>query len=571
LLATERILMEQHVTTESWVDPGAVDPSGPIYRAVVEAAPTAIVVVDADGRIVLVNREMARMFGYPSDQLLGGNVEILIPAASRAGHAALYQRYLRAPQVRLMGAGRELKGRRNDATEFPIEIALNPIATGTGISVLAIITDITGRKLAEQALMDANTALRQRTGELAQELEARRHAEAALVQAQRMEAVGQLTAGVAHDFNNLLQGIFGALALLREQAGLGLEGRECVAIADQAARRGATLVHRLLAFSRKQSLDPAMFRPEQVLVGIVSLLAYSLGDRIAIETVVEEGVWPVRADVAQLENCLFNLAFNARDAMPEGGRLLLRISNVKSAPATTRARAGGEYVCFAVEDTGVGMPPETLARAFEPFFTTKPVDKGTGLGLSMVQGFARQSGGDAWIDSVPGRGTTVSIWLPRGTPAEDLSTRSAAEWRPATLHGRGRVLVVDDEASVRNVLSLMLAKAGFSPVAVDCGEEALRLLQAGEPCDLLITDHSMGGMTGLDLIGEAAKLLPRLPALLISGYDMVKGLDQFEANVLVLRKPFERETLLFHVDALISGPVAGHQRGAPATPGAPPS
>lgn len=378
----------------------------------------------------------------------------------------------------------------------------------------------------------------------------RKHLEASVRQLQRMEAVGQLTAGVAHDFNNLLQAIMGALDLLAENATLDSEALECVAMADAAAERGATLVHRLLAFSRKQALDPVLLRAEDVFADLATLLASTLGARIRLETAIAPGTWSVHADAGQLENCLFNLAINARDAMPVGGRLRLGADNVSGAAALAAGLPAGDYVRFTVSDTGGGMTPETLARAQEPFFTTKPIGKGTGLGLSMVSGFARQSGGDVRIDSAVGQGTTVSLWLPRAIAAEAPPPATAAA--DSAIRRRPLVMVVDDDPSVRRMLTLLLDRAGMDALAYDGAEAALLALQAGAACDLMITDQSMPGLPGSDLILRVARLRPGLPAMLITGQDMVSGLDALIGRVAILRKPFRQDVFLEQARSLLS-------------------
>lgn len=373
----------------------------------------------------------------------------------------------------------------------------------------------------------------------------RNHLEASLRQAQRMEAVGQLTAGMAHDFNNLLQAILSAMDVLGEQTGLDEEGRDCLAAAEASAQRGAALVRRLLAFARKQPLAPTLLRPADVLSGVVALLGRTLGSRVRLETSAADEAWTVCADGTGLDDCLVNLALNARDAMPRGGVLQLRAENKGPEAARAMGLAPGDYVRFAVVDEGEGMAPEILARAMEPFFTTKPVGQGTGLGLPMVYGFARQSGGDVRIESAPGEGTAVSIWLPR-------AAERAAEGRGAVDgDGRKRVLVVDDEATVRWYMSLFLTKAGFIPSEAESAEAALELLRAGEQFDLIVTDQSMPGMSGCELVESALRLRPELPAMLVTGYDRVSGLDRLPSRVLVLRKPFERAAFLRQVQAIL--------------------
>ncbi len=366
-----------------------------------------------------------------------------------------------------------------------------------------------------------------------------------------MATVGQLTAGVAHDFANMLQAVLGGLEVLRAQGGLDMEGRNCLAVTEQAARRAATLARRLLAFSRDEALEPELLTPASVLAGVSALLGRMLGGRVRAEYHAEEGAWPVRADAAQLDNCLLNLALNARDAMPGGGVVRLYAGNAAGVDFADMGLPDGEYVCFRVEDEGTGMPQATLKRALEPFFTTKPAGEGAGLGLAMVQGFARQSGGDVRIESVVGRGTKVILWLPRAR-SEDVPARAKVlPDQPG--QGGGKILIVDDEAVVGRMLSMVLAKGGFRPMAVASGETALGLLRDGAVFDLLVTDESMPGLTGCDLIDEVARLRPAMPAILITGYDGVSARGEQEARVTVLRKPFEGGELVRWVRESLAG------------------
>jgi PAS domain S-box-containing protein len=387
---------------------------------------------------------------------------------------------------------------------------------------------------------------------VARDVTERLQMEASMRQMQRLEAVAQITAGVAHDFNNLLQAILGPLELLQDQPGLDADGHECLALATGAAQRGATLVHRLLAFSRKQPLAPGLLAPGELLNGLQGLLVSTMVGRIRCETKVQDAVWSVWADGTQLENCLFNLALNARDAMPNGGTLTLSVSNTAMAAARAEGLPAGDYVCFTVADDGTGMTAEVLGRATEPFFTTRPVGKGTGLGLSMVQGFARQSGGDIHIESAPGHGTTVSMWLPAVVEVAASAAKGHAGPR-AAIGDRGKILVVDDEAAVRRVLLMFLTKAGFTATALESGETALEQLRAGVACDLLITDQSMPGMTGTELIDQVARVRPALRTTLMTGYDRVSGLDRLPVSVAVLRKPFEQAAFIKHVEAVLAG------------------
>ncbi len=381
--------------------------------------------------------------------------------------------------------------------------------------------------------------------------------EVTLRQAQRMEAAAQLSTGVAHDFNNLLQAVSGGLELVHEQPDLDADSREGLMVAVQAARRASMLTHRLLAYSGKQPLAPKPLQPDLMIADVAARLERTCGERFRIRTIVRKPVWSVRADPVQLQDCLFHLAMNACDAMPDGGLLRLRVDTIGAEASAEAGLPPGEFVRFVVEDRGVGMSAEVLERALEPFFTTKEVGEGAGLGLSMVLGFARQSGGDLHIESRQGQGTKVNLWLPR---AADASTQPVVE-RDREGYGRGRVLVVDDEDVVRRTLTLFLKRAGFSPVAFSGGAAALDWLRTGEACDLLVTDQSMPGLTGCDLINEIALLRPNLPVLLVTGYDKISLLEQVRARVAILRKPFDRAALECQVQALLGQkPQVEHQR-----------
>jgi PAS domain S-box-containing protein len=383
----------------------------------------------------------------------------------------------------------------------------------------------------------------------------RNRLEANLRQSQRMEAVGQLTAGVAHDFNNLLQAIIGALELAQDRPELDAQRRNFITVAESAASRASTLVHRLLAFSRKQPLKFDSINPVQIFSDISALLVSALGGRVKVVTKADDGVWPVHADAGQLENCLVNLVVNARDAMPAGGMITIRAFNATPAAVQNVGLPRGDYVCFTVQDEGIGMSADVIARALEPFFTTKELGKGTGLGLSMVHGFARQSGGELRLDSTAGRGTIVSLWLPRAH-----AVTHDAGWRqpPSSAFlnlGTSQVVLVEDEESVREMLSHVLVQAGFTPVAFARADAALQFLQSGQPCVLLITDQSMPGMKGSELITEVMRLWPNLPALLITGFDKVNGLEEGDGRFTILQKPFRRNAFLEQIQTLLHMPL----------------
>jgi nitrogen-specific signal transduction histidine kinase/CheY-like chemotaxis protein len=375
---------------------------------------------------------------------------------------------------------------------------------------------------------------------------------------QRLEAIGQLTGGIAHDFNNLLSVVIGNLDLLAERVGRDATSNELVQSALGASLRGAELTRQLLAFARRQPLEPKVVAINERVAATMELLHRTLGGEIAIATSLAPDLWPAFVDPTQFESALVNLAINARDAMPDGGRLTIETVNeqLDEVYAQTNSDAmPGEYVMVAVSDTGTGMTPEVLARAFEPFFTTKQPGRGTGLGLSMVYGFTRQSRGHIKIYSELGHGTTVRLYLPRASRAGGERGAGAAE---VVLPARGgeRILVVEDNGDVRRVVVLQLRDLGYRVSEAANGEAALKLIESGEPLDLLFTDVVMpGGMTGDELARRARIVRPGLKVLLTSGFARaaIEAADQSEDLRNLLSKPYRKVDLAARLRALLDG------------------
>ncbi len=388
-----------------------------------------------------------------------------------------------------------------------------------------------------------------------------RVAEDALRQSQKMEAVGQLTGGLAHDFNNLLTGIMGSLDLLQVRVAQGRYERveRYVEAAQTAAQRAAALTHRLLAFSRRQTLDPKPADIDGLVAGMHDLLARTVGPEIRLHVTGAEDLWTVLVDVSQLENALLNLCINARDAMPDGGRIDVEMRNARLTEQTAGERdlPPGDYVALSVSDDGTGMPPEIAARIFDPFFTTKPLGSGTGLGLSMIYGFARQSGGAVRVHTRPGIGTTMRILLPRHYgEAEQEVERAALSEAPRSLEGES-ILLVDDEHAVRSLAAEVLEELGYRITMAADGNEGLERLRSKTRFDVLITDVGLpGGLNGRQVADAARVMRPGIKVLFITGYaeNAVLNHGHLAPGMQVLTKPFAMEALASRVKQLIEQP-----------------
>jgi PAS domain S-box-containing protein len=424
------------------------------------------------------------------------------------------------------------------------------------VRVLGVAIDITRRKAAEAQLKELNERLESR---VAEEVERRLQAEEALRQSQKMEAVGQLTGGIAHDFNNMLATIIGPLDLLAARLGDGdARARRYIDLATDGARRAAQLTQRLLAFSRQQPLQPVPLDANRLVAGMSDLLVHSLGSGVRLETVLGAGLWWTHADANQLENVVLNLAVNARDAMPDGGRLTVETANCHLDHRYAAEQVGvpeGQYVMIAVTDTGTGMPPEVIAKAFDPFFTTKQVGRGTGLGLSQVYGFVKQSAGHVKIYSEVGQGTTVKVYLPRlllRSQAQAASEPVAALPLPLG-DTTDVVLVVDDEPAVREFSVQALTELGYRVLEADGAEAALQLLDAHPEINLLFTDVVMPGLNGRQLADRARERRPELKVLFTTGYtrNAVVHNGVLDPGVHLVGKPFTVEELAQRVRAVL--------------------
>ena len=494
------------------------------------SSPDLLLVIDFDGVFRRVNPAWTTLLGYKPDELVGHHVNEFVLAEDNAKTTDAYEQAARGGLPKI-----ENRYRHKDGSTRWISWVAAPV----GKLTYATGRDVTDEKAATQVLADMQETLRQ---------------------SQKMEAVGQLTGGLAHDFNNLLAGISGSLELLQTRVAQGrISDLERYIVAAQgASKRAAALTHRLLAFTRRQTLDPKPTAVNSLVGGMDELVRRTVGPAITVEVVGAAGLWPVLVDPNQLENALLNLCINARDAMPDGGRLTVETANRWLDERTARQRdmPAGQYVSLCVSDTGTGMTPEVARRAFEPFFTTKPIGMGTGLGLSMIYGFVQQSGGQARIYSEPGQGTMVCLYLPRHH-GEAASVARDAELAQAPRAGQGEtVLVVDDEPTVRMLVTEVLQDLGYTAIEAADGPAGLKVLRSDVRIDLLVTDVGLpGGMNGRQVADAGRTVRPGLKVLFITGYaeNAVLSHGHLDPGMHVLTKPFAMDALASRIKDLIAG------------------
>jgi signal transduction histidine kinase len=411
----------------------------------------------------------------------------------------------------------------------------------------------------EDQVLERTKQIEQANEELRQQIAERRQIEAALQQAQKMEVIGQMTGGVAHDFNNLLTAVLGNLELATRR-GEDENIRRYLEGATQAAQRGAKITSQLLAFSRTQRLQTEPIDLNAIVTAMGDLLFRTIGATVRIETILERSLWPATADPSQIESVILNLAVNARDAMPEGGRLTIATANIPHGDRSKPAELPpGDYVSVCVKDTGTGMTEEVLGKAFEPFFTTKPVGSGTGLGLSQVYGIAKQTGGTVAIDTHVGKGTTVRVYLPRATAAPAVRPVGESQSVPLRRH-EATILVVDDDRDVRLLAVSCLENLGYKVLAADGGQAAIDITASDARIDMVLIDIAMPEITGIEAMEAILKKRPGIPFLYMTGYVGPTKLDPSEQRVL--KKPFtiaelaaKVEEFLFPRDAVRGGKV----------------
>lgn len=492
--------------------------SGKLVTALLESASQAIVSIDRGGRIVLANRRTEEIFGYSGEELLGARIEMLLPESKRATHSRDRDDYFARPRTRPMGIGMDLAGRRKDGSEVPVEVSLSYVELDEGVFAIAFVSDISQRKSLEEQLLHA----------------------------QKMEAVGRLAGGVAHDFNNMLTVISGYNRMILDELSTLDPLRGYAEEILKAADRAGALTNQLLAFSRRQIMQPRVINVNAVLIQTQKMLQRLIGEDIELVLNLGVNVGNIKADPGHVEQAIVNLAVNARDAMPMGGHLRIETADVVLDENYARTHMGvkpGEFTMIAVSDDGHGMDAETRRHIFEPFFTTKEKGKGTGLGLATVYGIVKQTGGDIWVYSEPGQGTTFKLYFPR--VSEPLS-EPGGDPAATTRSGGETVLVVEDEQAVRDLTVRILRQLGYTILTASSGAEALDISEAhGGHIDVLLTDVVMPNMSGRQLADHIQVKRPNTKVLFLSGYteNTVVHHGVLDAGVDFLPKPFSRENL----------------------------
>jgi PAS domain S-box-containing protein len=504
-------------------------------RGIIDSALDAFVQMDEAGRITEWNAQAETVFGWRRSEAIGRLVaDLIVPPEHRDGHTSGLAHFLAGGTGRLLGRRLEIDAMRRDGKEakpIRVELAVTALRRRSGHVFNAFIRDVTERTAAEERLR----------------------------QAQRLEAVGQLTGGVAHDFNNILTVITGTIDILADAVANEAQLAAVARMIDDAAHRGAELTQRLLAFARRQPLQPRETDINVLIVETARLLRASLGEQVEIESMLDADAWPALIDPSQLSTALLNLAVNARDAMPGGGKLTLETGNVVLDEAYASHNPDvrpGPYVLIAVSDTGSGIPAAIRDKVFEPFFTTKEVGKGTGLGLSMVYGFVKQSNGHIKIYSEEGHGTAIKLYLPRVSGGAERPVDAVAA--PPLALGSENVLVVEDDDLVRDYVLQQLRSLGYAATAATNGPQALALIDAGAEFDLMFTDVVMpGNMNGRELAEEAVRRRPAIKVLYTSGYteSAIVHHGRLDPNVLLLAKPYRKSDLARMVRLALDQPM----------------
>jgi PAS domain S-box-containing protein len=514
--------------TESRLAQESLRESEQLARGIIDTALDAFVQMDETGTIVDWNSQAEKIFGWPRGEALGQKLgNLIVPEIHRDAHRAGLEHFLRTGETRILGQRLEIEALRRDGKEIKVELSITELHRRGGIVFNGFIRDLTDKIAAEDRV---------------------RHAE-------KMEAVGQLTGGIAHDFNNILTVITGTIEILGEAVADQPQLAAITKMIDEAAARGAELTQHLLAFARKQPLQPRETDINTLIIDTAKLLRPALGEPIEIESVFEDEFCFATVDPNQLATALLNLALNARDAMPHGGKLIIETGTVfldENYAGMNEDVRPGRYAMIAVSDTGAGIPAAILDKVFDPFFTSKGPGKGTGLGLSMVYGFVKQSAGHIKIYSEEGHGTTIRMYLPPATGAA-LATEAAA---PIVQGGTETILVVEDDKLVRDYVLTQLQALGYVTLDAANAAEALAIVDAGHRFDLLFTDVIMpGSMNGRQLADEIEQRRPGLKVLYTSGYteNAIIHHGRLDSGVLLLAKPYRKSDLAGMVRTALGG------------------
>jgi len=507
-----------------------INDESPVLLALLDAAVDAMIVADHKGVIMRANKAAARLFGHEANALVGENVRILMPKAMASQHDGFLRHHLDTGEKRIIGIGRDVEGLRADGSVFPLHLSVGRADISGEVAFVGIMHDLSRRKAAEEAT----------------------------ARSQRMDAIGQMTGGIAHDFNNLLTVVIGNLELL-EMAETSEKSGALISDALEAAEVGADLTSRLMVFARKSTLNSEVIDLNADVSKAVAMLSRTIGAHIAVETAFADDLWQAKIDATQLQTAVLNIALNAQDAMPSGGKITLETRNMRLDDTYVAQEIGidmGDYIRLSIADTGEGMSAETRTRAMEPFFSTKPVGQGTGLGLSMVYGFIKQSGGHIAIYSEVGKGTTISLYFPalQSTTKRDPSVGQDPERNDGIGAGL-RVLLVEDDPMVLRLSETRVKALGFQCVTATTGDAAWEILQAREDIDVVFTDLVMPGeLSGHALATRVAEKMPLIKILITSGFseNILRG-DEANYEFAILRKPYRQADLAEAFRALLDG------------------